>query len=208
MQRSTFSPVRITRTPSAASSRRRITRAVRSTIAMRSAPTSNLPSVPSMKTRKTLGALGALWLAFATTSTAHAAPVDAAPPLGAAQARDPLLTRGRYLVESVGLCADCHTPRGEKGQFVTERWLMGSPLGFQPLAPMPWAPASPQLAGLPTMTEAQAVTFMQTGKRPDGSAPLPPMPSYRFNEADAKAVVAYLKMLAPPPSKPATTAQR
>jgi len=81
-------------------------------------------------------------------------------------------------------------------------------LGFQPLVPMPWSPASPQLAGLPTMTEAQAITFMRTGKRADGSAPLPPMPEYRFNEADAKAVVAYLKALAPQQPKATTTAQR
>ncbi len=45
------------------------------------------------------------------------------------------------------------------------------------------------------MTEAQAIAFLQTGIRPDGSRPRPPMPEFRFNEADAKAVVAHLKSL-------------
>jgi hypothetical protein len=46
------------------------------------------------------------------------------------------------------------------------------------------------------MTEAQAITFLQTGKRPDGTQPRPPMPEFRLDEADATAVVAYLKSLA------------
>lgn len=108
-----------------------------------------------------------------------------------------LIARGRYLVENVGLCADCHTPRNERGEFIAARSLMGSPLGFAPSFPMPaWAPVAPPIAGLLTMTEAEAVKFMKEGVRPDGSRPLPPMPEFRFNEADARAVVTYLKSLA------------
>jgi mono/diheme cytochrome c family protein len=146
--------------------------------------------VVSVKTRQTLGAIGAIWLAFAASASA-AAPAEVAP-----EAANPRLERGRYLVEHIGLCADCHSPRNEKGEFRREAWLKGSPLPFQPLVPMPWSPAAPQIAGLPSMTEAQAVTFLQTGKRADGSSPLPPMPVFRFNEDDARAVVAYLKSLA------------
>jgi mono/diheme cytochrome c family protein len=149
------------------------------------------------KTRKTLGTVGAIWLAFAVTATALGSPADAAPKLTPAQERDPLLSRGRYLVEHVGLCADCHTPRDEKGGFITSKWLLGAPLPFQPTVPMPWSPVAPLIAGLPTMTEAQAITFMQTGKKPDGNASLPPMPEFRLNAQDASAVVAYLKSLAP-----------
>lgn len=103
--------------------------------------------------------------------------------------------RGRYLVEHVGLCADCHSPRDEKGAFLRDRWLLGSPLPFQPTVPMPWAPVAPPLAGLPSMTEAQAMTFLQTGQRPSGSPVRPPMPPFRFGAEDARAVVAYLKSL-------------
>lgn len=110
--------------------------------------------------------------------------------------RAPLINRGRYLVENVGLCSDCHTPHNEKGQLVRERLLLGSVLPFAPTVPMPWSPAAPPIAGLPTMTEAQAVVFLQTGQRPDGSRPRPPMPEFRFDGADAAAVAAYLKSLA------------
>lgn len=106
-----------------------------------------------------------------------------------------LINRGRYLVENIGLCSDCHSPRNERGEFVRERWLQGAPLPFQPLVPMPWAPAAPAIAGLHQMTEQQAMTFLTTGVRPDGSLPRPPMPAFRFAEPDARAVVAYLKSL-------------
>ncbi len=147
------------------------------------------------KARKTLAAVGALWLAFAATN--HAAPpAEAAPTVTPAQQSDPRLVRGRYLVENVGLCADCHSPRNAKGEFVRELWLQGAALPFQPTVPMPWSPAAPPIAGLPSMTAEQAIAFMQTGKRPDGTTPRPPMPEFRFNADDASAVVAYLKSLA------------
>jgi mono/diheme cytochrome c family protein len=106
-----------------------------------------------------------------------------------------LVERGRYLVNNVGMCSDCHTPRNERGEFVKELWLQGSPLGITPNAPMPWAPAAPPIAGLHGMNDAQAIEFLQTGLRPNGSRPLPPMPEFRFVESDARAVVAYLRTL-------------
>jgi len=33
------------------------------------------------------------------------------------------LTRGKYLVERVGMCADCHSPGNERGEFIRARWL-------------------------------------------------------------------------------------
>lgn len=107
----------------------------------------------------------------------------------------PSVARGRYQVEHIGLCADGHSPRNEKGGFVRERWLKGAPLPFPPTVPMRWSPAAPIIVGLPSMTEAKGVAFLQTGKRPDGTSPLPPMPEFRFNEVDASAVVADLKSL-------------
>lgn len=142
-------------------------------------------------------------LLFLLLATAALFALRAAQP----QARpETLVERGRYLVNGVGLCADCHTPRDEKGGFVMEHWLMGSALGFKPLAEMPWSPVAPPIAGLPSMTAEQAKHFLMHGVRPDGSHPRPPMPEYRLNEADATAVVAYLKSLTP--AAPAVTAQR
>jgi mono/diheme cytochrome c family protein len=111
----------------------------------------------------------------------------------AAPAPSPLVKRGEYLVTKVGLCIDCHSPRNERGEFVAGAHLAGAPIGFAPTVPMPWAPAAPPLAGLPTMNDAQAFTFLTTGVKPDGSRPRPPMPEYRFNDEDARAVVAYLR---------------
>jgi mono/diheme cytochrome c family protein len=131
-------------------------------------------------------------------------PVSAATPA----APEALLNRGRYLVEGIGLCADCHTPRNEKGEFVTAHALRGAKIDFAPTVPMPaWAEAAPPIAGLPAMTVEQAVKFMMDGRRPDGSFPRPPMPAYRFNEEDARALVAYLKSLDNPPAVAAAAAR-
>ena len=106
------------------------------------------------------------------------------------------IARGKYLVESVGLCGDCHTPRNEKGEPVQEQWLKGSTLGFQPITPMPvWADKAPNIAGLPGWEKTTAIKFLMTGVGKNELPPRPPMPRYRFNVQDAQAIVAYLKSL-------------
>ncbi len=102
---------------------------------------------------------------------------------------------GRRLVENVSMCADCHSPRLPTGEFDKARWLQGAPLGFKPLAEMPWMPYAPSLAGLPGYTDEQAIKFLMTGERPSGAPVMPPMPPYRFNKTEATAVVAYLRSL-------------
>ena len=119
---------------------------------------------------------------------------------GTASAASPepdALTRGEYLVERVGMCADCHSPRDETGRFIPSQWLGGSPIGFAPKHKMPnWAEAAPPLAGLPEgYTQTQLAAFLETGRRQDGSEPRPPMPPYRFSRTDAEAVAAYLASL-------------
>lgn len=103
--------------------------------------------------------------------------------------------RGHYLVEHVGMCQDCHTPRDAKGEFDRSHWLQGAQIPFQPTVPMPWAPASVYIAGLPTLTDQQAVTFLTKGELPGGRRPRPPMPEFRFDQRDAQDVVAYLRSL-------------
>lgn len=104
-----------------------------------------------------------------------------------------LVARGEYLVTAIAGCNDCHTPMGPAGPDMA-RSLQGADLGFAPLMEMPWAPVSPPIAGGPAnYTDEQFATFLQTGVRPDGSMTRPPMPQYRFNEEDARAVVAYIK---------------
>jgi mono/diheme cytochrome c family protein len=105
------------------------------------------------------------------------------------------VARGKYLVTQIGLCQDCHTPRDQKGEYVQSKWLEGAPIGFNPSIEMPWAGTAPPLAGLDGWTDPQILKFLTTGVDRDGKNPRPPMPSYRFNNADAKAVVAYLRSL-------------
>lgn len=39
----------------------------------------------------------------------------------------PDVTRGRYLVEALGHCAECHTPRNALGGLQRDQWLRGAP---------------------------------------------------------------------------------
>jgi len=110
------------------------------------------------------------------------------------------IARGKYLAIDIGGCHDCHTPRDQQGQFIKDNWLDGSELFMKPAFPIPgWTSISPGIAGLPNWTDEQAITFLTTGIAPDGTAANPPMPQYRYNRADAKAVVAYLRSLKPAP---------
>jgi mono/diheme cytochrome c family protein len=110
-----------------------------------------------------------------------------------------LVARGKYLVEDVGKCGDCHTPFSEKGEPIKEQWLQEATLAFKPTVPMPvWADKSTAIAGLPGWEKDAGIKFMMTGIAFSGLPARPPMPQYRFNQQDAEAIVAYLKSLAPP----------
>lgn len=104
--------------------------------------------------------------------------------------------RGRYIVEGVGMCADCHTPRLPTGEFDRSHWLMGAPLAFTSSVPLPaWAVAAPSIAGLENYSDEEATKFLMTGLTPLEAGMRPPMPQYRMNAEDAAAVVAYLRSL-------------
>lgn len=119
--------------------------------------------------------------------------LKAAPPAAPAAK----IERGKYLVENIGMCGDCHTPHNEKGEPIREKWLQGSPLAFKPTVPMPvWADKTPNIAGLPGWKDQEAVKFLMTGVAYNDLPGRPPMPQYRFNQEDASAIVAYLRSLA------------
>lgn len=106
--------------------------------------------------------------------------------------------RGKYLVDQVALCGDCHTPRTEKGEPIKEKYLKGSPMFFKPTSAIPgWADKSPNIAGLPGWEEKDAIKFFMTGLAYNDLPGRPPMPQYRFNQEDATAIVAYLRSLRP-----------
>ncbi len=147
-----------------------------------------LPSVPLLVAAGLLAAL-------AVGRSVAAAPAPAVAPVPSPVAAE--LARGEYLVTRVGLCADCHSPRRADGSFDPDLWLRGAALPFRPTVEMPWAEVAPPLAGLPSMAPEDAVRFLREGVRPDGSRARPPMPAFALDEADARAVVAYLRSLAP-----------
>jgi len=116
-----------------------------------------------------------------------------------APSRDDAVAYGKYIVHSVSMCTDCHSPRDERGAFIEAKHLTGSPLGFKPVVEMPWMPMAPRLAGLPDgYTAEDLIRYLMTGERPNGMpGTLPPMPEYRMARADAEAVTAYLASLKP-----------
>jgi mono/diheme cytochrome c family protein len=128
------------------------------------------------------------WLALATAAVAADTNNS---PATAAQ-----IEHGKYLVERVCLCGDCHSPRNDKGEFDRTQWLQGELISFKPDHPMPFAAIAPPIAGLPSYAKDEAaLKFLETGTNPTGKLAMAPMPQFRFNHEDALAVVAYLRSL-------------
>jgi mono/diheme cytochrome c family protein len=142
-----------------------------------------------MKSGTCLGASLAIIIAFITFKSTHAADADAA--------KATQIKRGQYIVERVGMCADCHTPKTDTGEYDRASWLQGDVLDFKPTHPIPgFAMVAPQIAGLPTYpTDELAVRFLETGTNVFGKLAMPPMPRIRLEHEDAVAVVAYLRSL-------------
>ena len=111
------------------------------------------------------------------------------------------LERGRYLVEALGHCAECHTPRDRFGGLVAARWMGGAP--------------NPSGRGtIPNITPAvltwppeDIAYYLETGFTPDYDSAGGTMASVVKNMAqlpaeDRAAIAAYVKGLAPVESPP------
>jgi hypothetical protein len=109
---------------------------------------------------------------------------------------------GDYLVNAVTMCGDCHTPQDDRGGPDRARRLRGATLTICPKKPAKdWADEAPDitsggLAG--EWSEPQMVKFLTTGINPDGMKASPPMPAFRLDAGDARAVYLYLKSLPGP----------
>jgi mono/diheme cytochrome c family protein len=109
------------------------------------------------------------------------------------------IARGKYIVEGIAVCGQCHTPRNTQGDLDHTRWLEGAPLWLQPSAPSTnWPIAAPRLAGSPPGSDADLITLLTTGVWQNGQRLRPPMPVFHMSTEDAEAVVAYLRSLSPP----------
>lgn len=116
-----------------------------------------------------------------------------------ASAANPL-ERGRYLVEVLGACGNCHTPKGPGGD-LPGKHLAG---GFQlDEAFGTWI--APNITpdpetGIGRWTDADLIQAIREGKRPNGQTlgPLMPFDLYRrLADSDVTAMVAYLRTVAP-----------
>ena len=105
--------------------------------------------------------------------------------------------RGKYIVDQLAMCSECHTPRNATGQLQLTEYLRGAPVSVNspPFDNIKWALKAPAIAGLSGYTNEQGIRLLMEGITADGRTPNPPMPRYRMSRTDAEAVIAYLKSL-------------
>lgn len=125
--------------------------------------------------------------------------------VGAGNAQDDkLLARGKYLMEGVVACGNCHVARGDKGEPIVSRGLSGGMVFDEPGLFKAYAPnitPDPE-TGIGKWTDAQLGKAIREGIRPDGKVIGPPMPIEfyrRLSDADLAAIIAWLR--AQPPVK-------
>lgn len=104
--------------------------------------------------------------------------------------------RGRYLVEALGHCGECHTPRGALGAMDRSRWLAGGPVpagkgNFPNITPakLDWS-------------EADILEYLTSGFTPEydsagGHMALVIENTAHLPESDRAAIAAYLKRVPP-----------
>ncbi|HMO09828.1 MAG TPA: cytochrome c, partial [Paracoccaceae bacterium] len=106
--------------------------------------------------------------------------------------------RGRYLVEALAHCGECHTPRGALGGLDRTRWLAGAP---NPNGPGRIPNITP---GALDWTEGEIAAYLTSGFTPGfdsagGHMALVVDNMAKLPEADRQAVAAYLKRVSPVP---------
>ncbi|TNF23116.1 MAG: c-type cytochrome [Rhodobacteraceae bacterium] len=112
------------------------------------------------------------------------------------------LTRGRYLVEALGHCAECHTPRNALGGLDRGRWMAGAP---DPSGKGTIPALTPDKL---TWSETDIAYYLETGFTPEFDSAGGHMAKVVTNTAkleaeDRAAIAAYLKAL-PVPGSPST----
>jgi mono/diheme cytochrome c family protein len=114
---------------------------------------------------------------------------------------DTPVERGRYLVETIAACGNCHTPLGGNGPEL-EKQLAG---GMVILDIPPMRAVAPNITpdletGIGSWTDDEIARAIREGIRPDGSVIGPPMPFSMYRglaDDDLQAMVAYLRTVAP-----------
>jgi len=119
-----------------------------------------------------------------------------------AEAQDPRIERGKYLVTVIS-CSDCHTNGALIGKPDMAHFLAGSEIGFAiPGLGYFYGPnlTPDRETGLGSWTTVQIVTAITQGVRPDGRILAPTMPWHSYahlTPTDAEAMALYLQSLPP-----------
>lgn len=114
----------------------------------------------------------------------------------ASHAAETMLERGRYLMGSIVACGNCHTPQGPNGPLPGMELAGGLPFVEKPFTAYASNITPDKDTGIGRWTDAQIVTAIREGRRPDGTLIGPPMPiaMYRgMSDRDVAGVVAYLR---------------
>jgi mono/diheme cytochrome c family protein len=108
--------------------------------------------------------------------------------------------RGRYLVETLAGCGNCHTPKGPNGPLQDKKFAGGDIIKHADFtAVTPNITPDPE-TGIGKWTDRQIFLAIREGRRPDGRLLGPAMPSRSYRnlaDEDVKAMVAYLRSLPP-----------
>jgi mono/diheme cytochrome c family protein len=111
------------------------------------------------------------------------------------------LVRGRYLVETIAGCGNCHTPQGPNGPLPGMALAGNAVVDDNPAFRAVASNITPDReTGIGTWTDAQLARAIREGIRPDGALIGPPMPFQFYRglaDADLRAIIAYLRSVAP-----------
>ncbi len=103
---------------------------------------------------------------------------------------------GRYIVEKVVMCVQCHSPRDEQGTIIAGQEYTGGPIPFRPPWPNDWADRAPRNRGLTGYTRELGIRLFTMGAIDREDRQLrPPMPPFHLTAQDAADVVAYMTSL-------------
>ena len=114
---------------------------------------------------------------------------------------DDRLQRGRYLVEAVGHCGECHTPRTRFGGLKRQSWLAGGP---NPDGEGSVPNITPHRDGLADWSERDISRYLKSGFTPEydtvgGSMADVQENLARLPDSDRDAIAAYLLAVPPLP---------
>lgn len=108
---------------------------------------------------------------------------------------DDKVRRGQYLVEGLGHCGECHTPRDALGGFKPGLWLAGAP---NPEGEGTIPNITPGSKAIGEWSEGDIANYLETGFTPDFDSAGGSMTEVQQNiahlpKADLEAIAAYLK---------------